>query len=247
MKFNKILWITAIASSALAILSYMAISYQHAGGEPYFPLYHFVWDNEILIQWIFTITTFTTPAAWLTLAALQIQKANKTKPVPEFTKERKFREMRLLALIIAVVPALGLFPFLISLAITQVLERGNFIYGAVEGLGLISMPIIFGGPFIMFALLIAAIAVWTKKPIDPEAKTPQPHLTQILLAIPTAAMPAIAFVLIWLQSFKCDLEPCGTIFDGPITQAALIAYAVLLAVLATIWLRTKNTKTNTPN
>ena len=247
MNTNKavkpILWTTALVSSAIFVLSWFGLQYMHVGGEPYFPVYRFVWNNEVLIQWLATITSITAPAAWLTLAALRIQKANKSKPTPTFTKDLKFREMRTLALIIAAIPGLGLIPFRIAITASQLLEPATFLYGAAVSLGFISMPIIFGGPFVMFGLLVAAIAVLAKKPINPEAPAPQPQLTQILLAIPTTAFPTIAFILIWLQTGTCDPGPCGTLFESPIVQVLILAYALMWLVLGAIWLKNRKSKT----
>ena len=247
MNTNKavkpILWSTAVSSTITFALAWFGTKYMYQGGEPYFPLYHFLWDNQLPIQWIMTITSFTAPAAWLTLAALRIQKANKSKPTPTFTKDLKFREMRTLALIIAAIPGLGLIPFGIAITASQLLEPATFLYGAAVSLAFISMPIIFGGPFVMFGLLVAALAVLAKKPINPEAPAPQPQLTQIFLAILTTAFPTIAFILIWLQTGKCDPGPCGTLFESPIVQVLILAYALMWLVLGAIWLKNRKSKT----
>lgn len=235
--FNRILWITSGLSLILLALSSFGLWYMHKGGEPYFPLYNFLWQNEILLQWVVTFAGFIGQGSLITLLVLAIVK--RLKAAPAFTKERKFTLMLRYALLIAGIPGLAFTPFFLAM----LMRPTNTLEPITSALAFLSAGSIFPGMITMITLFVFALLTLTKKTIDPESPTPKPKRNQILLAIPTAAMPVIAFVNIWLGSQNCDTQQCGTIFDSPITQAAGVLYVLLWIPITTIWINSKRPKT----
>jgi hypothetical protein len=174
---------------------------------------------------------------------LNLVKRHQAKPIQEFTKANKYRSLRKLSLWIAAIPGLVLSPFLITLAISPLIQSTGTepnilgqIFNYFAGLTLISL---IPGAIAMLALLVIAIIKSNQKPIDPKSPTPKLLLTQIILAAITTAIPTCAFLSIWLNAFK-ECETNCFIFNDPIMLPLSIAYLALWLLQAIIWLRNRN-------
>jgi hypothetical protein len=173
-------------------------------------------------------------------------KTKTQKPIPEFTKDHKYTLIRRYSLIVATIPALVLLPTLIAMAIYAT-SLPSGIKNAITGpLAVIGMFSIMPGMLALAAFVILAIITAVQKPTNPAAPTPRTKLIQIITAVLAAAMPTIAFINIFQNTFNECVDNCF-IFNAPAVTPTGIAYAALWILLATIWLRTKKTKTNTPN
>ena len=168
------------------------------------------------------------------------------KPTTEFTKDHKYSLIRRYSLVVAAIPGLVLLPTLIGMAVYATgLPSG--IKNAITGpLAIIGMFSIMPGMLAMAAFVILAIITAFQKPTNPGAPNPKTKLIQIITAAVAAAMPTIAFLDIFRNAFKECVSNCF-IFNAPAVTPTGIAYASLWIFLATIWLRTKKTKANTPN
>jgi hypothetical protein len=239
-KLNKWLWALAISSISIFLISFTAENYSRAGGEPYFPLYVFVWQNLILLQLTVTISSIVASFSLVYLLVLKIQKIRNTRPVREFTKENKYRRILTQSLWLAAIPGLVLLPFVIGGLLTLLGGYSNPIIGSIINLSaMLTGGTLLPGAGGMFALLVLAIITATQKPTDPDSPPPKTLLAQIVLAAITAAMPAIAFITIFLTSFE-ECEDSCTIVDNPIVPAAGYLYLALWVVQTTIWLRNRN-------
>lgn len=241
-KLNKRLWIAAIASITIFILAFTAENYSRAGGEPYFPLYVFVRQNLILLQFTVTISSVVASLALIYLLVLKIQKIRNVKPILEFTKENKYRRILTQSLWLSAIPGLVLLPFVIAGLITLTGGYADPIIGSVITLlTILTGSTLMPGAGGMFALLIIAIITATKKPTDPDSPTPKTLLARIVLAAITTAMPTIAFITIFLTSFE-ECEDACTIVDNPIVPTAGFLYLALWLTQALIWLRGRSSK-----
>ena len=239
-KLNKRLWIAAIASITIFFIAFTAENYSRAGGEPYFPLYVFVRQNLILLQLTVTISSVAASFALVYLLVLKIQKIRNTRPILEFTKENKYRRILTQSLWLSAIPGLVLLPFVIAGLITLTGGYADPIIGSIITLlTILTGSTLLPGAGGMTALLIIAIITATQKPTDPDSPPPKTLLTQIVLAAITAAMPAIAFITIFLTSFE-ECEDSCTIVDNPIVPAAGYLYLALWVVQTAIWLRNRN-------
>jgi hypothetical protein len=239
-KLNKRLWVVSIVSTILFFVSFTAENYSRAGGEPYFPLYVFVRQNLVLLQLTVTLSSLVASFALVYLLVLKIQKIRNNRPVLEFTKENKYRRILNQSLWIAAIPGLVLLPFVIAglLSLAGGYEL-PFVGSFITLLTILTFTTLMPGAGGMFALLVIAIITSTKKPTDPKAQTPQTLLAQIVLAALTAAMPAIAFITIFVTSFE-ECEDACTIVDNPIVPTAGYLYLALWVIQTVIWLRNRN-------
>jgi hypothetical protein len=238
-RINFIFWFTAIISSAVFVLAWVTYNYAHAGGEPTsFALYHFAWDNQVLLEWVMTISGPIATATVITAIALEVQRRSKPKASEPFTKQNKFNQLKRLALVIAGIPGMVLTPLLIAMPLGLV-PRSNFINSFQGLLVMLTMGSLVPGILAMIALLIVATITAFQKPIDPESPSPKPQLTQISLAAAATAMPTIGLLLIWVNASK-DCQVNCFIFGDPILIPLAIAYLTLWLVQAIIWFGNRN-------
>ena len=230
----------AIVSTILFFVSFTAENYSRAGGEPYFPLYVFVRQNLILLQLTVTISSVVASFTLIYLLVLKIQKIRNNRPVLEFTKENKYRRILTQSLWLAAIPGIVLLPFVIAglLSLVGGYEL-PFVGSLITLLTILTGSTLIPGATGMFALLVIAIITSTNKPTDPKSPTPKTLLAQIVLTALTAAMPAIAFITIFVTSFE-ECEDACTIVDNPIVPTAGYLYLALWTAQAVIWLRNRN-------
>lgn len=235
-KLKKILWITAITSSAIFGLS--LIWYQRRNGLG-LPL---AWNPtlEALLQLFLTLSGTAANGALVYLIVLKFVKTFEAKPVQEFNKTNKYRSLRKMSLWIAAIPGLVLSPMLITFALAPKSGSDNEILLTISNfIGMISLGTLIPGALTMFSLLVLAIVKSRQKPTDSQSPTPKLLLNQILLAAITTAMPTIAFASIWLNTFKECQTNCF-IFNDPIMIPLAIAYLALWLAQAIIWLGNRN-------
>jgi hypothetical protein len=238
-RINKILWITSAIGAGVFVTAFSWHQTKAGLGE------FWGWNPtvEIVFQLVIFLSAWLTQCALLTLFILNLVKRHQAKPIQEFTKANKYRSLRKLSLWIAAIPGLVLSPFLITLAISPLIQSTGTvpnilgqIFNYFAGLTFISLV---PGAIAMLTLLVLAIIKANQKPIDPKSPTPNLPLTQILIAAITAAMPAIAFLSIWLNAFKECQTNCF-IFNDPIMIPLAFAYVALWLAQAIIWLGNRN-------
>lgn len=236
------LWTTAAGSALLAAFSLYGNLYIHAGGEPYFPLYGFLWSIEPALLPTQFIAGATAIGSLITLAGLAIQKANRIKPSPTWTKLYKYNQMRTFALLIAGLPGLIMLPFivgLISLLFPETPAR-NTIGGF---LAIVSLMLLWPGIMAMVGMLTVNLITLARKTVDPESTVPKTHQLQIVLAIVAAAMPAWAFLAISRSAFSEECQTNCNIFYIPEVIPMATIYLIIWIALTAIWLKTKPSKT----
>ena len=238
-RLKKIFWITAIASSALFVIS--LLWHQSKAGLREF----WGWNPtvEIVFQLVLFLSAWLAQGSWLTLLIMWFVKRHQAKPILEFTKANKYRSIRKFSLWIAAIPGLVLSPLFITLSISPLIQStgtepnilGQF-FNYFAGITLIGL---LPGAMAMFALLVLAIIKASQKPTDPQSPTPKTPLAQIILAAITTAIPTYAFLSIWLNAFKECQTNCF-IFNDPIMIPLAIAYLALWLPQAIIWLGNRN-------
>ena len=236
---NRILWITSAIGVAVFVIAFFWHQTKAGLGE------FWGWSPsvEIVFQLVIFLSAWLTQCALLTLFILKLVKRYQTKPIQEFTKANKYRSLRKLSLWIAAIPGIVLSPFLITLTISPLIQSTGAepnilgqIFNYLAGLTFISLV---PGAIAMLALLVLAIIKSSQKPVDPQSPTPKTPLAQIILAAITTAIPTIAFLSIWLNTFKECQTNCF-IFNDPIMIPLAIAYLALWLAQAIIWLRNRN-------
>jgi hypothetical protein len=238
-KLRAALWVIAVLSAAVAAFSWFGLNYMHKGGEPFFPLYHFLWDNEHLWQPLQFVGVAISFGVLLTLFGFRIIQ-NRSKTQPTWTKHHKFNQMRAVALIIAGIPGLVLVPFGIG-SLTMFLPDTN-IRNTIGGLLLmVSVGLLIPSSFAMFTLLILNFINWSRRTVDPEAPTPRVQTVQILLAVIAAAMPPIAYFAMLNTAFTECVTACSA-FNVPEILPAAAVYVATWIALGIIWLKTRNPK-----
>lgn len=236
---TRVLWLTTLISGFVFAISFFGLQYKKVGGEPNFALYHFVHDFSIALEFALTISGAIGSSAVITLIVLAIVQRRKPKPVQEFNQLNKFKRIRKFSLLIAAFPGFVLAPFFLALALYAIGFRDQ-LTGLITGaLTIITMSSIMPGIGVMITFLVFAIITATKKPIDPQTPIPKAQLTQIVLAAITSAMPAIAFVAIFLSAFDECVNNCF-IFSSPVAQTAGALYIFLWLAQAAIWLVNRN-------
>ena len=235
-RLKKILWTTAISSSAIFGLS--LLWYQSKAGLGAF----WGWNPtiEALLQLFLTLSGAAANGALVYLVVLKFVKTIEAKPIQEFNKTNKYRSLRKMSLWIAGIPGLVLTPMLIIFALAPKSGSGNEILLAISNfIGMISFGTLIPGAFTMFTLLVLAIVKSRQKPTDPQSPTPKTPLAQIILAAITTAIPTYAFLSIWLNAFKECQTNCF-IFNDPIMIPLAIGYLILWLAQAIIWLGNRN-------
>ena len=157
-----------------------------------------------------------------------------------WTKQKKYTLMRTFALIIAAIPGAVLLPFGIG-GLLQLLPKSQLRDLATGGLMIITMATLVPGALAMFALLIANFVTWSRKTEDPKSPIPKTQLTQIILAVVAASLPAAAYLIMMYEAFTECKESCF-IFQSPAMLPMAIAYAVIWLALTIIWLKNKQPK-----
>jgi hypothetical protein len=140
--------------------------------------------------------------------------------------------------VIAGIPGMVLTPLLIAMPM-GLLPRSHFINSFQSLLVMLTMGSLVPGILAMIALLIVATITAFQKPLDPEAPSPKPQLTQIALAATATAMPTIGLLLIWVNASK-DCQANCFIFSDPIMIPLAVAYLTFWLVQAIIWFGNRN-------
>jgi hypothetical protein len=163
-------------------------------------------------------------------------KRYEAKPALEFTKANKYRSIRKLSLWIAAIPGIVLSPLLIMLVGTTLFKNVGLIFWSFGGITFFAL---LPGAMAMLTLLVFAIIKANQKPTDPGSPSPTLPLTQIIIAAITAAIPTIAFLIVWLNAFE-ECETNCFIFSHPTMIPLAFAYVALWLVQAIIWLGNRN-------
>ena len=143
------------------------------------------------------------------------------------------------AIIIAAIPGAAVLPMLLAFWSSEAHLNLGVFQSFLDVFAIMSLAAIGFGAFAMVALLILAIITAFQIPEDPDTPTPRAKLAQIVLAVPTAAMPVIAFLGILFDPCNPDTQSCGTIFSPPIVTICGVIYVILWLPIATIWLLNK--------
>ena len=231
-RINRILWIASAVGATLFIISFF--SYQTKAGLGSF--WGWTPTVEAVFQLVMLLSAWIAQGSLLTLFILMLVKRYQAKPVLEFTKANKYRSIRNLSLWIAAIPGVVLSPLLITLAGTTLFKNLGMLLWSFAGITFIAL---IPGAMTMLALLVFAIIKANQKPTDPESPTPKPQITQTLIAAITAALPTLAFLIIWLNAFEECVTNCF-IFNHPTLVPLAIAYLALWLGQAIFWLRNRN-------
>jgi MFS family permease len=231
-RINRILWIASSVGGAIFAIAFFWYQTKAGLGE------FWGWSPavEAVFQLVMLLSALIAQGSLLTLIILMLVNRYEAKPALEFTKANKYRSILKLSLWIAAIPGIVLSPLLITLAGTTLFKNLGMILWSFAGFSFIGL---IPGAMAMLALLVFAIIKANQKPTDPGSPSPTLPLTQIFIAAITAAIPAIAFLVIWLNAFD-ECETNCFIFNEPILIPLAITYLALWLVQAIIWLGNRN-------
>ena len=238
---TRFLWLITIFCGVVFALSSLGLKYKKIGGEPYFPLYHFVHDYSDALQLAAFLSAAIGSSTLLTLIILAIVNRQKPKPFQEFNQRLKFNRIRKLSLFVAAIPGFVLTPLFLALGLYAIGFHDQLAGLILNPLTMVTFASLMPGAIIMVTLVVFAVITAFRKPTDPTTPAPKPHRIQIALAVVTSAMPVIAFVAIFLTAFDECIQNCF-IFSSPVVQTAGAIYLALWITQGIIWLSNRAKK-----